>query len=49
MTTRSTGSQRHAVDLADHDLGHAEAELVALAAHRLGQDGEHQLTAAVDE
>src|SRR5690606_31315138 len=42
------GLAEHSVDHARDDLGHAERELVALAAHGLGEDAEHELAAAVD-
>jgi hypothetical protein len=45
-TTSSTGSQICPVDLARDDLGVRELQLVALAAHRLDEDGELQLAAA---
>jgi hypothetical protein len=45
--TSSIGSSSLAVGLAGDDLGVAELQLVALAAHRLDEDGELQLAAAV--
>ena len=47
MVTRSTGSWTLAVDLAGDDLGLADGELEALAAHHLDQHRELQLASAL--
>ena len=48
MVRCSTGSMRLAVDDAGDDLGPADHQLVAFAAHHLDEDGELQLAAAED-
>ena len=48
MVRCSTGSMSLAVDDAGDDLGPADHELEAFAAHHLDEDGELQLAAAED-